>query len=96
MGGRGAAPRRPALGRLASKSKLIKCRADRGDTAAWRDGSSSVSIRSEIPVLKSSGFRRPRWCAQCGEPLFETREVGFIQQALVALDRESQKLVGAS
>jgi formylmethanofuran dehydrogenase subunit E len=35
-------------------------------------------------------------CAQCGEPLFETREVDLIQQALVALDRESQKLVGAS
>ena len=39
----------------------------------------------------------PAWvCTQCGEPLFETREVDLIQQALVALDRESQKLVGAS
>ena len=39
----------------------------------------------------------PAWvCTQCGEPLFEAREVDLIQQALVALDRESQKLVAAS
>ena len=35
----------------------------------------------------------PAWvCTQCGEPLFEAREVDLIQQALVALDRESRKL----
>lgn len=39
----------------------------------------------------------PAWvCTQCGEPLFEAREVSLIQQALVALDRESRKLVAAS
>ena len=39
----------------------------------------------------------PAWvCTQCGEPLFEAREVDLIQQALAALDRESQKLVTAS
>jgi len=39
----------------------------------------------------------PVWvCTQCGEPLFEDREVDLIQQALVALDRESQKLLAAS
>ena len=39
----------------------------------------------------------PAWvCTQCGEPLFETREVELIQQALAALDGESQKFVAAS
>jgi YgiT-type zinc finger domain-containing protein len=39
----------------------------------------------------------PAWvCTHCGEPLFEAREASLIQQALVALDRESQKLVTAS
>ena len=39
----------------------------------------------------------PAWvCTQCGEPLFEAREVDLIQQALAALDRESQKLGAAS
>lgn len=39
----------------------------------------------------------PAWvCTQCGEPLFEAREVDLIQQALVALDRESRKLAAAS
>ena len=35
-------------------------------------------------------------CTQCGEPLFEAREVDLIQQALAALDRESQKFLAAS
>ena len=35
----------------------------------------------------------PAWvCTLGGEPLFEAREVDLIQQALVALDRESRKL----
>ena len=39
----------------------------------------------------------PAWvCTQCGEALFEAREVDLIQQALIALDRESQKLISAS
>lgn len=39
----------------------------------------------------------PAWvCTQCGEPLFEAREVDVIQRALAALDRESQKLAPAS
>ena len=39
----------------------------------------------------------PAWvCTQCGEPLFEAREVDLIQQALVALDRESRKLAAVS
>jgi YgiT-type zinc finger domain-containing protein len=39
----------------------------------------------------------PAWvCTQCGEALFEAREVDLIQQALIALDRESQKLIAAS
>jgi YgiT-type zinc finger domain-containing protein len=38
----------------------------------------------------------PAWvCTQCGEPLFEGREVDVIQSALVALDRESEKLVAS-
>ena len=36
----------------------------------------------------------PAWvCSQCGEPFFETREVALIEEALTALDRESEKLV---
>jgi hypothetical protein len=39
----------------------------------------------------------PAWvCRQCGEPLFEAREVDLIQQALAALDRENEKLTAAS
>jgi YgiT-type zinc finger domain-containing protein len=36
----------------------------------------------------------PAWiCDQCGEILFETREVDLIQQALAGLDRETAMLV---
>ena len=39
----------------------------------------------------------PAWvCTQCGEPLFEARKVDLIQHALVALDRDSAKLIAAS
>ena len=35
----------------------------------------------------------PAWvCTQCGEPLFEAREVEAIQQALSLLDKESTSL----
>lgn len=35
----------------------------------------------------------PAWvCTQCGEPLFEAREVQLIQEALAALDRENAKI----
>ena len=38
----------------------------------------------------------PAWvCIQCGEPLFEPREVDLIQQALAALDRENAKIAAA-
>jgi YgiT-type zinc finger domain-containing protein len=36
----------------------------------------------------------PAWvCTQCGEPLFESREVDSIQRALAALERESTALI---
>ena len=36
----------------------------------------------------------PAWvCTQCGEPLFEGREVDVIQNAIKALDRENEKLL---
>lgn len=36
----------------------------------------------------------PAWvCTQCGEPLFEGREVDVIQEAIKALDRENEKLL---
>ena len=36
----------------------------------------------------------PAWvCTQCGEPLFESREVDSIQRALTALERESAALI---
>jgi YgiT-type zinc finger domain-containing protein len=35
----------------------------------------------------------PAWvCTQCGEPLFEVREVDLIQKAMRELDRESASL----
>lgn len=35
----------------------------------------------------------PAWvCRQCGEPVFETREVERIQSVLAALDREMTEL----
>ena len=38
----------------------------------------------------------PAWeCTQCGEPLFEGREVDVIQGAMQALDRENDKLLVA-
>lgn len=37
----------------------------------------------------------PAWvCDQCGEVLFEAREVDLIQEALAGLDRETATLVG--
>ncbi|MBE9239669.1 YgiT-type zinc finger protein [Synechocystis salina] len=39
----------------------------------------------------------PAWvCDQCGEVLFEAREVDLIQEALANLDRETTMLVGQS
>lgn len=39
----------------------------------------------------------PAWvCDQCGEVLFEAREVDLIQEALVGLDRETATLVSQS
>ncbi|MBE9012504.1 YgiT-type zinc finger protein [Pseudanabaenaceae cyanobacterium LEGE 13415] len=39
----------------------------------------------------------PAWvCDQCGEALFEAREVDLIQEALASLDRETAILVGQS
>ena len=39
----------------------------------------------------------PAWvCDQCGEVLFEAREVDLIQEALANLDRETATLVGQS
>lgn len=36
----------------------------------------------------------PAWvCDQCGEPLFEAREVELIQRTLTTLDRESEGLL---
>ena len=38
----------------------------------------------------------PAWvCAQCGEAYFASREVDLIQQALLALDRESAVLTAS-
>lgn len=39
----------------------------------------------------------PAWvCDQCGEPLFEAREVDVIQEALTILDTETATLVSQS
>ena len=38
----------------------------------------------------------PAWvCTQCGEPLFETREVEEIERALDVLDRANEQLAPA-
>ena len=34
-------------------------------------------------------------CTQCGEPLFEGREVDVIENAIKALDRENEMLLAA-
>lgn len=53
-------------------------------------------------TIERNGYRVswdavPAWiCAQCGEPLFEAREVDLIQEALSSLDRETAVLVGQS
>ena len=39
----------------------------------------------------------PAWvCSQCGEPLFEARDVEVIQEAIKALDRESGRLLATA
>jgi len=49
-------------------------------------------------ILDRNGYRVsrdaiPAWvCSQCGEPLFESREVDLIQNALGEFDRESAAL----
>jgi YgiT-type zinc finger domain-containing protein len=52
--------------------------------------------------IDRSGYRVswdniPAWvCDQCGEVLFESREVDLIQEALEGLDRETATLVSQS
>ena len=39
----------------------------------------------------------PAWvCSQCGEPVFEARDVNVIQEAIKALDRESGRLLATA
>jgi YgiT-type zinc finger domain-containing protein len=39
----------------------------------------------------------PAWvCTQCGEPMFEAREVDLMQKSLATLDRESAALMAPS
>ncbi|HEY5564522.1 MAG TPA: YgiT-type zinc finger protein [Rhodothermia bacterium] len=39
----------------------------------------------------------PAWvCTQCGEPLFEGREVDVIQETIKALDKENERLLTAT
>ena len=41
--------------------------------------------------------RVPAWvCGQCGEPYFESREVGAIQDAIEVLDRQARRLAAAA
>lgn len=53
-------------------------------------------------IVDRNGYRIswdsvPAWvCDQCGEVLFETREVDLIQATLVNLDRETATLVARS
>ena len=53
-------------------------------------------------VIDRNGYRIswdsiPAWvCDQCGEVLFEAREVDLIQKALAGLDRETETLVSLS
>ena len=38
----------------------------------------------------------PAWvCNQCGEPLFEARELQLMQEALISLDRQTAALMGS-
>ena len=39
----------------------------------------------------------PAWvCTQCGEPLFEGREVDVIQETIKAIDKENERLLTAN
>ena len=58
-------------------------------------------LRGTAPfTIDRNGYRMswdsiPAWvCNQCGEVLFEAREVDSIQEVLVGLDRETATLVG--
>jgi YgiT-type zinc finger domain-containing protein len=58
--------------------------------------------RGTVPfTLDRSGYHVswdavPAWvCGQCGELLFEEREVDLMQEALVALDRQTAALTAA-
>ncbi|MFM6118710.1 MAG: YgiT-type zinc finger protein [Sphaerospermopsis kisseleviana] len=55
--------------------------------------------RSVCPVLRAACYSWdaiPAWvCEQCGESLFEAREVELIQEALTVLDRETEVLVSS-
>ncbi len=63
--------------------------------AQMRRGTASFSIdRNGYSVSWES---IPAWvCDQCGEDLFETREVDLIQEALDGLDSETASLVSQS
>jgi len=59
-------------------------------------------VKGTAPVsVDRSGYHLywnavPAWvCTQCGEPLFEGREVDVIQAVIRALDRESERLLAA-
>ena len=77
---------------LPAKGAVMECVHCKG---RLRGGVASFSVdRHAYHVLWDA---IPAWvCTQCGEAQFEAREVDVIQQALVALDRESQKLVSPS
>jgi YgiT-type zinc finger domain-containing protein len=60
--------------------------------AQMRRGTAPLSI--DRKGYRVSWDAIPAWvCDQCGESLFETREVDVIQEALSCLDRETVALV---
>ena len=54
----------------------------------------SITFTAEKKGWPAAALGAPAWvCTQCGEPLFEGREVDVIQNAIKALDRENEKLL---
>ena len=76
------------VGRFQNKDKIMECLYCKGKM-----------VRSVAPFsVDRNGYHIswesiPAWvCTQCGEPLFETKEVKHIQNALKKIDEETGQL----
>ena len=79
------------VGGLSRKETLVECLHCKGRLVK---GTAPFSVDRSGYHLHWDAI--PAWvCTQCGESLFEGREVDVIQNAIKALDRENEKLLAA-